>query len=70
MLYKCSNDHWFTSKSKGMICPYCGERAIKSVEQRIGDCIRCSALCPDGAYACSEPVELEFEEEKRSDDCR
>lgn len=48
----CKNGHYFLEG----VCPHCGEPVVETLELRKGDCIRCGQLCPDGAYACHEPV--------------
>lgn len=55
---KCSKGHYFFEN----VCPFCGENACKKVEVRVGDCIKCGQLCPDGAYACNNPEPMNITE--------
>lgn len=54
-IYKCSENHYYVRED---ICPFCGKSAVEEIEQRPGDCVECGQLCPDGVYACNNPVPL------------
>lgn len=56
----CKNKHHFVDKDK---CPYCGEKAEKTIKAQKGDCIACGQLCPAYAYACNIPNEHKYSDE-------
>jgi len=53
----CQNNHYFFGDIK---CPICGKVSEKSVEYREGDCVFCGKLCPEHAYACTEPSPIDI----------
>jgi ribosomal protein L37AE/L43A len=51
----CPNNHHFVEKEN---CPFCGEKAVKTIKAQKGDCIACGQLCPAYAYGCNVPDEF------------
>ena len=59
IIYMCSqNHHWLGNN----VCPFCGEKSIKTFNYQQGDCIKCGNLCPGYAYGCTSPEPIEIQQ--------